>query len=345
MLLLGAAPSDAQPAVRQVLVLQSFDRGNAAVDQFTSNFRVELDQRAEEPVNVVQVVVGPTGFVGAPEQAVVDYIRSTFVDRPKPDLIVTVAGPAAVFARKYRQQLFPDTPILFASVDQRYLGDAPLGDNETAVAVVNDFPRVIDDILQLLPQTRQVFMVVGSGPLGQFWRRELENEFRRFHDRLTFVWFDDLSVQETLAPQCEPARQLGDRLCHFRHGRGRGGVCGRANVRRASRHGQCTAICAAQRVPGSGSRRRIAAVHRRPQSRHGRRGRSTLERRAAEQHQTAATSRGATDLRLARVTAVGHPREPVAARERRALSRSEPVERIQGHGARAPSACWPSNRS
>ena len=197
-LLLGAAPSDAQPAVRQVLVLQSFDRGNVAVDQFTGNFRVELDQRAEGPVNVVQVVVGPTGFVGAPEQAVVDYIRSTFVDRPKPDLIVTVAGPAAVFARKYRQQLFPDTPILFASVDQTYLGDAPLGDNETAVAVVNDYPRVIDDILQLLPQTRQVFMVMGSGPIGQFWRRELENEFRRFHDRLTFVWFDDLSLPEIL---------------------------------------------------------------------------------------------------------------------------------------------------
>ena len=181
-----------------MLLLQSFDRGNVAVDQFTSNFRVELDQRAEGPVNVVQVVVGPTGSVGAPEQAVVDYIRSTFVDRPKPDLIVTVAGPAAVFARKYRQQLFPDTPILFASVDQKYLGDAPLGDNETAVAVVNDYPRVIEDILQLLPQTRQVFMVMGSGQVGQFWRRELENEFRRFHDRLTFVWFDDLSFPETL---------------------------------------------------------------------------------------------------------------------------------------------------
>jgi hypothetical protein len=41
-------------------------------------------------------------------------------------------------------------------------------------------------------------MAVGSGPIGQFWRRELENEFRRFHDRLTFVWFDRLSVQETL---------------------------------------------------------------------------------------------------------------------------------------------------
>ena len=115
-------------------------------------------------MNVVQVVVGPTGFVGAPEQAVVDYIRSTFVDRPKPDLIVTVAGPAAVFARKYRQQLFPDTPLLFASVDRRFLDDAPLGDNETAVAVDNEFPRIIETILQLLPETRQVFMVMGSGP-------------------------------------------------------------------------------------------------------------------------------------------------------------------------------------
>jgi signal transduction histidine kinase len=198
VVLLSAAPSDAQPVIHQVLVLQSFDRGNTAVDQFTTSFRVELDQRVEGPVNVVQIVVGPTGFVSAPEQAMVDYIRSTFLNRPNPDLIVTIAGPAAVFARKYRQQLFPETPVLFASVDQKYLRDAPLGDNETAVAVVNDYPRVIENVLQLLPQTRQVVMVVGSGPVGQFWRRELENEFRRFQDRLTFAWFDQLSVQETL---------------------------------------------------------------------------------------------------------------------------------------------------
>ena len=114
--------AERRPApARHVLVLQSVDRGNLVIDEFTGDFRVELDQRAEKPVNVVQIVVGPTGFVGASEQAVVDYIRSTFVDRPKPDLIMTVGGPAAVFARKYRQQLFPDTPLLFAAVDRRYL--------------------------------------------------------------------------------------------------------------------------------------------------------------------------------------------------------------------------------
>ena len=40
-----------------------------------------------------------------------------------------------------------------------------------------------------------------------------------------------------------------------------------------------------------------------------------------------------TDIRLARATAVGHCGEPVAAGQRRALSRAEPVARIPGHGA------------
>ena len=38
----------------RVLVLQSFDRGNLVADFFTGHFRVELDQRAGTPVNVVQ---------------------------------------------------------------------------------------------------------------------------------------------------------------------------------------------------------------------------------------------------------------------------------------------------
>src|SRR6187399_856806 len=113
LLVLGATSSHAQPAVRQVLMLQSLDRGNLPLDHFTGSFRVELDQRYAQPVNVVQVVVGPTGSVGAPERAVVDFIRSTFAGQPKPGLIVAAGGLAATFARKYRQEIFPDVPLLF----------------------------------------------------------------------------------------------------------------------------------------------------------------------------------------------------------------------------------------
>ena len=198
LLLIAAASTQAQSGVKQVLVLQSLDRGNLTLDSFTGNFRIDLDRRAGRPVNVVQVVVGPTGFVGAADQAVADYIRSIYADRPPPDLVMTVGGPAAVFARKHSRQLFPAKPLLLASVDQRYLRAAPLGGNESAVTVVNDFPRLVDDILHVLPKTRQIFMVIGSGTLGRFWRRELEPEFQRYAGRLTFVWSDDLSLQDIL---------------------------------------------------------------------------------------------------------------------------------------------------
>ncbi len=198
-LILAAAPGAAQAQVKQVLMLQSLNRGNVTLDQFTGNFRVRLDERSGKPVNVVQVTVEPTGFVGAPERAVVDYIRSMYANRPAPDLVVTAGGPAAVFARKYRRELFPATPLLFAAVDQRFIQAAPLGENEGAVSVRNDFPRLVDDILSVRPETRQIFVVNGSGALGQFWRRELEGGFARFRGRVNFLWSDELSLQDILA--------------------------------------------------------------------------------------------------------------------------------------------------
>ena len=199
LLLIAAAPSGAEPVPRQVLVLQSFDRGNMVLDHFTADFRVELDQQAGHPVNLLQVVVGPTGFVSAPEQATVDFIRSLYSDRPAPDLIVAVAGPASAFARRHRAQLFPAAPLLFTAVDERYLGTEPLGENEAATTAINDFSRVVDEILQVRPQTTQVFMVTGNGVLGRFWRRALEEEFKRFRDRVAFVWLDNLSLADLVS--------------------------------------------------------------------------------------------------------------------------------------------------
>ena len=198
LLVISATTSEAQSAVKQVLLLQSLDRGSLILDQFTGEFRVGLDQRVGQPVNVVQVVVGRTGLVGAAEQAVVDYIRSIYAGRPAPDVVMSVGGPAAAFAHRQRGELFPAKPLLVAAVDQRWLRDKPLGENETAVAVANDFPRLIDDILHVLPETRNVFMVMGGAAIGRFWRGELNEAFSRFGDRVTFEWSDDMSLPDVM---------------------------------------------------------------------------------------------------------------------------------------------------
>jgi signal transduction histidine kinase len=156
---------------------------------------VELDRIAATPVNLVQVVVGARGLVDPPDEAVIAFIRSTFANQ-KPDLVMTIAGPAAQFARKYRPSLFPDTPLLLAAVDRQVVGAAPLRADEAAVMVAQDFSQRIADILALEPQTSQVFMVVGARETAKFWHVELERQFKRFEGRLTFVWSDDMSLQE-----------------------------------------------------------------------------------------------------------------------------------------------------
>jgi signal transduction histidine kinase len=201
LFLAGAAPIAAAQAgedgAQQVLVLQSLHRGNLTLDRINSNFRVEVEQRAGSPLSIEQVAVGRSGLAGPSEHRILDYVRSIYSDHP-PDLIVAIAGPAATFARKYRQQLFPDVPLIFAATDLRFLGEAPLRQNETAVSAINDFPRLIDDLLQVLPETRHVFMVTGAGAIGQFWRQQLASEFKRFEGRLTFNASTDLTLPEIL---------------------------------------------------------------------------------------------------------------------------------------------------
>jgi len=203
LVLLSAAPGEAQspiaqePVAQQVLVLQSVDRGNLILDYFTNNFRVELDRLVTRPVNFLQITVGRAGLVGASDEVMVEFIRSAYEGR-KPDLVLAIAGPATAFARRYRSQLFPDTPLIFGLVDRRVLGTGPLGENDVAITAINDYPRIVEDILRLLPRTRQVYVVAGSGPIGRFWRKVLDTELRPFGGRVGIVWLDDLSLRGLL---------------------------------------------------------------------------------------------------------------------------------------------------
>ena len=102
----GGRQRAAQP-VRQVPCWKTVQPRQPDSRQLHHEFSCRTGPARRDPVNFVQVMVGPAGSVGASEQAVVDFIVSTFADGPRPDLIVAVAGPATVFARKNRKLPFP----------------------------------------------------------------------------------------------------------------------------------------------------------------------------------------------------------------------------------------------
>jgi PAS domain S-box-containing protein len=52
--------------------------------------------------------------------------------------------------------------------------------------------------VRLLPATKNVFVVVGGGPLGRFWRGVLGRESSQFVERLQFIWADGMPYASLL---------------------------------------------------------------------------------------------------------------------------------------------------
>ena len=134
VLLLSGSPGAAEARTRYVLLLHSFDRHFASFDTFVNVFRTELSRQSPDPVVFFEasLQLGPESQ--SPDDAVVEQYLQSALGHQHVDLVVSIGGPAAVFAQKHAQQLFPTTPALFAAVDERFLQTNRLVAGQTAVA-------------------------------------------------------------------------------------------------------------------------------------------------------------------------------------------------------------------
>jgi hypothetical protein len=101
------------------------------------------------------------------EAPLVDYIRALFAGRDL-DLVFAVGAPSARFFQRHRPQFFPSMPLLIAAADQRTLSQAALTPNDATVPSVLDLPKLVENILQVLPDTNNIAFVIGASPLERF---------------------------------------------------------------------------------------------------------------------------------------------------------------------------------
>jgi ABC-type uncharacterized transport system substrate-binding protein len=180
------------------LLLDSFGRNFSPWNEYTRNILAELNRQVEGPVDIYEASLATARFVDENAEApFVEYLRSLFLDR-KLDLIVTIGAPAAAFFQRHRQQIFPATPMLFTAVEQRRVPFATLTPNDTTVAINIDFAAVIQNILQVLPETTNIVVVVGNSPLERYWREQVRGAVQPYAGRVSFTWFNELSFEEMI---------------------------------------------------------------------------------------------------------------------------------------------------
>src|SRR4051812_23590396 len=162
---------------RRVLLLYSYEREFSHLN-FARLFRPELSVASPEPVDFVEVALQTVRATGESDEAILERLRGT-IGPQRLDLVVTLGGPAASFSQKYRDQLFANTPVLLTAVDDRF-SRGRLAPNQTAVMVHHDPALAVDSILELLPDTKRIVVVIGASPLEAFWLREVQGVVRRF---------------------------------------------------------------------------------------------------------------------------------------------------------------------
>ncbi|WP_439368002.1 sensor histidine kinase [Bradyrhizobium sp. PMVTL-01] len=184
--------------LKRVLVLHSFGREFRPWSEYARDIKAELERKSPWPLDIQEHALLTARFNNpGPEAPFVEYLQSLY-QGALPDIVLTIGAPAARFAQRYRARLFPDTPLILSAVEYRLIDRSDLTDNDVVVAIRNDFTAAFANILQLLPDTKAVAMVIGASPLEKFWMEEVKRELKPMRERLELIWYSDLSFEEIL---------------------------------------------------------------------------------------------------------------------------------------------------
>ena len=183
---------------KRVMLLHSFGRDFKPWSEYARTIRMELDRQSPWPLDITEhSLVTARSPDENPELPFIEYLRALSAKRP-PDIIVSIGAPAAAFVQRHRQQLFATIPMVLTAVEQRRVQYSRLTANDAVVAVRINYLAAFENILQVLPNTKNILVVVGASPIEKFWKDAIAKEVAPLADRVRLSWTDELSFEALL---------------------------------------------------------------------------------------------------------------------------------------------------
>lgn len=189
-------PGHAFAAPQRILTLHSFNRDFAPHGTMVTTLRSELERGAQAPIAFYDAALNADQ--AGPEEdtrPMLAFLQQRFEGRA-PDLVICVDAPAARFYLQHRDRLFGDAPLLIVGSEERLTNALPLRPGDAAVGSQVEIPRLAENILRLRPATKTILVVLGASGFERFWAQQAQREFAPLGDRVRFVYWNDLSLQE-----------------------------------------------------------------------------------------------------------------------------------------------------
>ena len=196
--LTASASNGAEPQPKRVLIVHSFGSTAPPFTTHSTAFQTTLTKELGERVDMDEVSLDMARYAQPDmEGPFVEFLLARLA-KWQPDLVVPIGSPAGRFVVKYRDRLFPGAPVIYTGMDRRTLPDDAFQSNATFVGESFDLAGLVEDILQLAPDTNHIAVVIGASPLERFWATIFQKAFEPFQDRVRFSWLNDLSFDDLL---------------------------------------------------------------------------------------------------------------------------------------------------
>jgi PAS domain S-box-containing protein len=116
----------------------------------------------------------------------------------KPDLIITAGSESFELLAESHEAFIRETPIIFCEL----LGETPKKANSglhfTGVMSTLQPEQTLKTALQLLPGTKHVVVVGGTGKFDEVWERVAKQAFQKYESKLEFTYLTDLTMSALL---------------------------------------------------------------------------------------------------------------------------------------------------
>jgi signal transduction histidine kinase len=183
---------------KRVLLIHSFGSATPPFTVESMAFETALAEKMGARVDLDEVSLDMARYADLDmQEAIVDYLQKR-QRKWQPDLVVPIGAPAAIFVATYRDRLFPETPIVYASADRRLLPSGALEKNAAYIGQVYDIPAMLEDMLQAAPTTKNIVVVVGATPLEHVWQEVFQEATKPFANKINFSYYSDLSFDQML---------------------------------------------------------------------------------------------------------------------------------------------------
>jgi len=193
---------------RDILVLNSYHSGYKWTDDIVGGIISVLGSNSEFTSNT-QIEYMDAKRISDEEylNKLFELYQYKFKDQ-KIDLIICSDDSAFNFLLNYHQQLFPNVPIVFSGVN--YFDDGTIaGKSEfTGVVEVIDARTTLKTMLDIHPDTKQIYMINGKSKTGEGTKKKFQEAIMEF-SWIKFYYLEDLSLEEVQARvQNLPAQSL-----------------------------------------------------------------------------------------------------------------------------------------